>query len=101
MAETSHDRHVVRVFCRRFLACGELAYTLVQSLSAAEGSAQEYQGLMTGLNVVYKVLLQVDQLRAANQLAQATTTSLLFTVAPTIDVMESFLTYYESYSISL
>jgi len=84
-----------------FLTGAELAYKLVQCLSAAKSSASEYQELMVELNVVHKVLLQVDQLRAANQLAQATTNSLVFTVAYTIDAMDSFLAAYESYSVSL
>ena len=50
-----------------FLAVAELAYKLGKALSDTKGAAKEYQELITELNVVHKVLLQVDDLRAANQ----------------------------------
>jgi hypothetical protein len=45
-----------------FLAVAQLAYTLGKSLSYSKGASKEYQELITELNVVHKVLLQVDEL---------------------------------------
>jgi hypothetical protein len=84
-----------------FIAGAQLAYTLCQSLSSAKGAAQDYRELLAELNVVHKVLLQVHQLRASNQLALATTNNLLFIVASATDAMESFFIAYESYDLSL
>ncbi|CAM1508726.1 Fc.00g055740.m01.CDS01 [Cosmosporella sp. VM-42] len=84
-----------------FLAGAELAYTLLKALSETKGAAKEYRGLIAQLNVVHKVLMQVDQLRGANQLAQATFNALLFTVNATKAAMESFLDGKASYHNSL
>jgi hypothetical protein len=84
-----------------FVAGAQLAYTLCQALSDSKGSAQEYQELITQLDVVHKVLLQVDQLRAAKQLAQATVNALLFTVNSTNVAMERFIEQNEAYHESL
>jgi hypothetical protein len=84
-----------------FIAGAELALTLYQSLSTAKGSAAEYRELIAELNVVHKVLVQVDQLRAANHFAQATIQDMLFIVASATSAMEAFLTNYESYGLSL
>ena len=56
---------------------------------------------MTELNVVHKVLLQVEQLRVSNQLAQATLNALLFTTNSAHEGMEVFLADYEKYRVSL
>jgi hypothetical protein len=84
-----------------FVAGAQLAYTLCQALSDSKGSAREYQELMAQLDVVHKVLLQVDQLCAANQLAQATVNALLFTVNSANAAMERFIEQNEAYSESL
>jgi hypothetical protein len=80
-----------------FVAGAQLAYTLCEALSDSKGSAREYQELIAQLNVVHKVLLQVDQLRAAKQLAEATVNALLFTVNSTNETMEAFLDQNEAY----
>lgn len=84
-----------------FLAGAQLAYTLCKALSDAKGSAKEFQELITELDVVHKVLLQVDQLRATNQLAQPTINALLFTVNSANETMESFLDQSQPYLDSL
>ncbi|KAI1477688.1 hypothetical protein F4774DRAFT_388230 [Daldinia eschscholtzii] len=83
------------------LAGAQLAYTLSKSLSEAKGASNEYQELIAQLNVVHKVLIHVDELRAANQLAQATVNALLFTINTTNEAIETFLTQYETYEESL
>lgn len=83
-----------------FIAAAELAHTLYQSLSTAKGSAQDYRELIAELNIVHKVLLQVNQLQASNQLALATTNNLLFIVASASDAIEAFLINYRSYGPS-
>lgn len=83
------------------LAGAELAYTLYAALSDAHGAASEYRQLGKELLVVHRVLLHVDQLRAANQLAQATVNALLFSVNTTNEAIGSFLTQYETYQSSL
>jgi hypothetical protein len=84
-----------------FLAVAQLAYALGKALSDSKGAAKEYNDLISELNVVHKVLLQVDELRAANQLAQATVNALLFTVNTTNVVMETFLDEHEAYEESM
>lgn len=84
-----------------FLAVAKLAIQLSEVLSDSAGATQQYQELIAILNVVHKVLLQVDQLRGANQLAQATVNALLFTVNSTNVTMETFLDQYAAYSKSL
>lgn len=84
-----------------FLAGAELAITIRNALSESKGAAIEYRELIAELEVVHKVLLQVDQLRAANQLSQSTVNALLFTVNATNEIMESFLDRNEEYGESL
>jgi len=84
-----------------FLAVAQLAYTLGKALSDSKGAAKEYKDLISELNVVHKVLFQVDELRAANQMAKATVNALLFTVNTTNVVMETFLDEHEAYEESL
>lgn len=84
-----------------FVAGAQLAHTLCQALSDSRGSAKEYQELIAQLDVVHKVLVQVDQLRAANQLAQATVNALLFAVNSTNTAMEKFIEQNEAYHDSL
>lgn len=84
-----------------FLAVAQLAYQLGKALSDTKGAAKEYQELIAELNVVHKVLLQVEGLRAANQLATATVNALLFTVNTTNVAMETFLDDHAAYDKSL
>jgi len=84
-----------------FLAVAQLAYQLGKALSDTKGAAKAYQELITELNVVHKVLLQVDDLRAANQLAQATLNALLFSVNTINVAMETFLEEHAAYTESL
>jgi hypothetical protein len=83
------------------LSGATLAYRLYQSLSSTKGSAQEYRELIAELNVVHKVLMQVDQLRASNQLAQATLNAMLFIVNSASEAMETFILNNEGYGESL
>ncbi|KAK7705574.1 hypothetical protein SLS64_007941 [Diaporthe eres] len=80
-----------------FLAVAKLAIDLSKALSDSAGATQQYEELIAILNVVHKVLLQVDQLRGANQLAQATVNALLFTVNTTNVTMETFLDQHAAY----
>lgn len=84
-----------------FLAVAELAYQLSKALSDSTGATKQYQELVATLNVVHKVLLQVEELRAANQLAQATVNALLFTVNTTNVTIETFLDQHAAYNKSL
>jgi hypothetical protein len=58
---------------------------------------KRYQELIAELNVVHKVLMQVDQLRVSNQLAQATLNALLFMTNAANEAMETFLINYQEY----
>lgn len=78
-----------------------LAFQLYKAMSSTKGSKKEYQDLIAELDVVHKVLLQVEQLRAANQLAQATLNAVLFIVNAANEAMESFLISYDGYGESL
>ncbi len=78
-----------------------LALKLYESLSSSKGSAQEYKELVAELNVVHKVLVQVEQLRATNQLAQATLNAVLFIVNAANEAMEIFLVDYDGYRESM
>lgn len=84
-----------------FLAVAELAYQLSKALSDSTGATKQYQELIAILNIVHKVMLQVEELRAANQLAQATVNALLFTVNTTNVTMETFLDQHAAYGRSL
>lgn len=79
------------------IAGASLAFKLGKAFSEMRGSAMEYQQLVAELNIVHKVLLQVEQLRASNQLAQATVNALLFIVNSANEAMEVFLLDYENY----
>jgi hypothetical protein len=84
-----------------FIAVAQLAHTLLKALSDSKGAAREYQDLVAELNVVHKVLIQVDELRAANQLAQSTVNALLFAVNSVNVSMETFLDQHSAYEGSL
>ena len=84
-----------------FLAGAQLATTVCKALMDSQSIVHSYHELITQLEVVHKVLLQVDQLRAANQLAQATVNALLFTVNSTNECMTSFLEVHEHYHASM
>lgn len=83
------------------LGGASLAYQLCRALSERNGSAREYQQLIAELNVVHKVLLQVEQLRASNQLAQATLNALLFATNSANEAMEVFFANHKKYGESL
>lgn len=80
-----------------FLAGATLAYTLGKALSDSQGSVHEYKELIAELNVVNKVLIHVEQLRATNQLAQSTVNALLFAVNASNEAIESFLHRQQAY----
>jgi hypothetical protein len=48
------------------IAGASIAYKLYQTLSEYQGASKEYQSLTAKLLIVHKILLQVEQLRAAN-----------------------------------
>lgn len=83
------------------LGGASLAYKLCKALCETKGPARDYQQLIAELNVVHKVLIQVEQLRVSNQLAQATVNAVLFTTNAANEAMEVFLTDYEKYRESL
>ncbi|GKZ26891.1 hypothetical protein AbraIFM66951_012042 [Aspergillus brasiliensis] len=84
-----------------FLAGASLAYKLYQTLSETQGSSKDYQSLTAKLLVVHKVLLQVEQLRAANQLAQSTLNAILFLTNGMNEAIGDFMTTVELYRESL
>ena len=77
------------------------AYSLCQSLSESKGSTHDYNQVFAELNIIYKVLPQVDQLRVLNQLAQATLNALSFITNSVNEAMETLLTNHEQYRKSL
>lgn len=84
-----------------FIAVAQLAYQLRKALSESKGATEEYRTLIAELDVVHRVLLQVNDLRASNQLPQATVNALLFTVNSTRELIGSFLDSYSAYSSCL
>lgn len=81
------------------LGGASLAYKLCRALSEEKGRT-DYQQLIAELNIVHKVLLQVEELRVSNQLAQATLNALLFTTNSASEAMEVFLADHAKYSES-
>jgi len=59
-----------------FITAATLAYKLVLTLSESTGSSVEYQQLIQDLSCVHRTLLQVEQMREANQLNQSTLNAL-------------------------
>ncbi len=57
--------------------------------------------LITSLNIVHKILLQVEQIRVSSTFAQPTLNALLVTVNSANECMVSFLTEHEKYADSL
>jgi hypothetical protein len=83
------------------LGGASLAYQLWKALSETKGSALDYQQLIAELNVVHKVLIQVEELSVSNQLAQATLNALLFTTNSANEAMKVFLADHEKYRETL
>ncbi len=84
-----------------FLAGAALAYNTYKALSDREGSSKQYRELITSLNIVHKILLQVEQIRVSSTFAQPTLNALLVTVNSANECMVSFLTKHEKYADSL
>lgn len=84
-----------------FIAGATLAYKLVNALSSSSQSAKQYRDLITQLNIIHKVLLQVEQIRAANQFSQSTVNALLFATNSANEQMINFLKENEKYMESL
>ncbi|KAL2836906.1 hypothetical protein BJX68DRAFT_273307 [Aspergillus pseudodeflectus] len=83
------------------LAGAGLAYRIYEALSETKGASKAYQRLSTDLLGVHKVLLQVGELQASNQLAQSTLNALLFLTTGINEAMESFMLELERYRESL
>jgi hypothetical protein len=83
------------------LGGANMAYNLYKSLSATKGSAREYAKLIQELDMVHKVLLQVDQLRGSNHMKQETLNALLFTINTANEAMEDFTLRSNAYENSL
>ncbi|KAL2812533.1 hypothetical protein BJX63DRAFT_396572 [Aspergillus granulosus] len=81
-----------------FLAGANLAYTLYQSLSESNGAREQYVELINELNVVHKVLIQVDELRSQNRFAQATMNSISLLTSGMNEAMVNFLTMLDKYT---
>ncbi|KAL7948489.1 hypothetical protein V8C42DRAFT_314625 [Trichoderma barbatum] len=65
-----------RLLLADFISVSQLAYQLSKMLSETKGATKEYRQLITELNVVHRVLLQVNDQRASSHLAQATVNAL-------------------------
>lgn len=77
------------------LACARLAYKLYQEMSKVHGSSREYRTLSSRLLTVHKVLLQVEQLRAANQLTQSTLNAIRFLAGKMSEAINGFVNRLE------
>jgi hypothetical protein len=84
-----------------FVGGAHLAYKLYNSFGTAKGSSKNYAEVISQLNIVHKVLLQVEQLRSSNQLTQSTLNALFFVANTTNEAMHVFLKHIESYQESL
>lgn len=73
-----------------FLAGAELAIKLSKALSDSSGAGREYRELMAELNVIHKVLLQVDQLSTSNKLGKPTMNAIAFATRNVNQKMTSF-----------
>ncbi|GLA34514.1 hypothetical protein AnigIFM63309_007063 [Aspergillus niger] len=80
------------------LACASLAYKLYQELFEMNGVSEEYRALTSKLLIVHKLLLQVEQLRAANQLAQSTLNAIRFLTSRMGEAIDEFPTKLETHS---
>jgi hypothetical protein len=83
-----------------FIAGASLAYKLYEALSDVKGSKSEFAKVSQELLGVHKVLSQVEQLRANNQLAQDTLNALLFLTNGISDAVENFESILEKYDKS-
>ncbi|GAQ45641.1 hypothetical protein An12g08700 [Aspergillus niger] len=77
------------------LACARHAYKLYQEMSKVHGSSREYWTLSSRLLTVHKVLLQVEQLRAANQLTQSTLNAIRFLASRMSEAITGFVNRLE------
>ncbi|GLA62912.1 hypothetical protein AtubIFM54640_004048 [Aspergillus tubingensis] len=79
------------------LACARHAYKLYQEMSKVHGSSREYWTLSSRLLTVHKVLLQVEQLRAANQLTQSTLNAIRFLASRMSEAITGFVNRLEDF----
>lgn len=84
-----------------FIAAASLAYKLISALSESSGSSMEYQQLVQDLSCVHRTLLQVEQMKDANQLNQSTINALRHQVDSARAPIEAFLEKTEKYRRSL
>ena len=84
-----------------FVAAANLAYKLVLALSDSSGSSMEYQQLILDLSCVRRTLLQVEQMKNANQLNPSTINALRYQVENTKQPIRAFLEKTEKYRKAL
>ncbi|OJI80216.1 hypothetical protein ASPTUDRAFT_78354 [Aspergillus tubingensis CBS 134.48] len=77
------------------LACARHAYKLYQEMSKIYGSSREYRTLSSRLLTVHKALLQVEQLRASNQLTQSTLNAIRFLTSRMSEAINGFVNRLE------
>ncbi|OJZ85354.1 hypothetical protein ASPFODRAFT_62011 [Aspergillus luchuensis CBS 106.47] len=77
------------------LACARLAYKIYQELSETNGFFREYRTTSSRLLTVHKALLQVEQLRAANQLTQSTLNAIRFLASRMSEAINGFVSTLE------
>lgn len=78
-----------------------MSFGFSQLLSEVKGSAQQFAQLNQELLVVHNVLLQVEQLRANNQLAHDALNALVFLTNGITEALENFTLLLKQYEESL
>lgn len=83
------------------IACGQLAYKLIQALKDSGGAKTDYQALINDLSSIHRTLLEVTQMHHASQLSTATVNAILFEAHSLIKIMDDFLATIEAYHSAL
>ena len=84
-----------------FIAAATLVSRLVIALSESSGSSHEYQQIIQDLASVHRTLLQVEQMKQANQLSQSAVNALKHEVDSARKPVEDFLGKTEKYRKAL
>ena len=84
-----------------FIAAATLISKLIVALSESSGSSHEYQQTIQDLACVHRTLLQVEQMKQANQFNQSTLNGLLHEVNSTRKPIMDFLERTEKYRKAL